>query len=90
MNNSVCYIWRVLNKDAIPFLEAVAPYVVVKKEQVELALLYPLTSADGKNYGGRHNPIPDEVHDRRMDIGQKLRGIRASMKTASTVQDTDA
>lgn len=90
MNNSVCYIWRLLNRDAIPFLEAVAPYVVVKKEQVELALHYPLTSADGRKYGGVTNPLPDEVHDRRMEIGQKLRDIRASMKTASTVEDVDA
>jgi len=87
MNNSVCYIWRLLNKDALPFLEAIAPYVVVKKEQVELAVQYPFTSADGRNYGGRHNPLPDEVHNRRMEIGRKLRDIRASMKTSSVVRE---
>ena len=87
MNNSVCYVWRVRNKDAIAFLEAIAPYVVVKKEQVELALQYPLTSTDGRKYAGPYNPLPDEVHNRRMEIGQKLRDIRASMKTASAVRE---
>ena len=87
MNNSVCYVWRVRSKDAIAFLEAIAPYVVVKKEQVELALQYPLTPADGRKYAGPYNPLPDEVHNRRMEIGQKLRDIRASMKTASAVRE---
>lgn len=87
MNNSVCYMWRVRSKDAIAFLEIIAPYVVVKKEQVELALQYPLTLADGSKYAGLHNPLPDEVHNRRMEIGQKLRDIRASMKTASVVRE---
>jgi len=87
MNNSVCYVWRVRSKDAIVFLEAITPYVVVKKEQVELALQYPLTAADGRKYAGSHNPLPDEVHNRRMEIGQKLRDIRASMKTASIVRE---
>ena len=87
MNNSVCFVWRVRSKDAIAFLEVIAPYVVVKKEQVELALQYPLTSADGRKYAGPYNPLPDEVHNRRMEIGQKLRDIRASMKTASVVRE---
>ena len=87
MNNSVCYVWRVRSKDAIVFLEAITPYVVVKKEQVELALQYPLTAADGRKYAGSHNPLPDEDHNRRMEIGQKLRDIRASMKTASIVRE---
>jgi hypothetical protein len=87
MNNSVCYMWRVRSKDALAFLEAIAPYVVVKKEQVELALQYPLTSADGRKYAGHYNPLPNEVHNRRMEIGQKLRDIRASMKTASVVRE---
>jgi hypothetical protein len=86
MNNSVCYVWRVRSKDVIAFLEAIAPYVVVKKEQVELALQYPLTPADGRKYASPYNPLPDEVHNRRMEIGQKLRDIRASMKTASVVR----
>ena len=87
MNNSVCYVWRVRSKDAIAFLEAIAPYVVVKKEQVELALQYPLTPADGRKYASPYNPLPDGVHNRRMEIGQKLRDIRASMKTASAVRE---
>ena len=87
MNNSVCFVWRVRSKDALVFLETIAPYVVVKKEQVELALQYPLVSADGRKYAGPYNPLPDEVHNRRMEIGQKLRDIRASMKTASVVME---
>lgn len=87
MNNSVCFVWRVRSKDALVFLETIAPYVVVKKEQVELALQYPLVSADGRKYAGPYNPLPDEVHNRRMEIGQKLRDIRASMKTASVVRE---
>lgn len=36
----ICWEWRKHGKSAIPFLKALQPYVVVKKEQVVLGLEY--------------------------------------------------
>lgn len=91
-NQSVAYIWSVRNAGAIKFLEAISPYAVVKKEQIDVALTYPLTDPNGPIYRGRRIGITDEVHNQRLAIGQRLRDIRAGMKTArdSTEEGVDA
>ena len=78
---SVQYRWVVRNENAAAFLRLIAPYVIVKKEQVDVALQYPMVNAEGKKYGGRHNPIPDEVMQARLSVRTLLQNIRASMKT---------
>jgi len=52
----------------------------VKREQIDVALDYPLSAPNGKKYGNVSNPIPDDVQDYRVAIAYKLRGIRSSMK----------
>lgn len=78
---SVQYRWIVRNEAAMQFLRAIEPYVVVKKEQVQAALKYPLYSANGKKFGNTANPIPDDVMAARLAIRELLQKIRADMKT---------
>jgi hypothetical protein len=79
--HSMAYIWSVRNKTAMEFLAAIYPYTVVKKEQIEVALTYPMAEADGSVYRGQRSGISDELHNQRLAVGQKLRDIRASMRT---------
>jgi hypothetical protein len=83
---AVQYTWSVRNHNAIEFLKKIVPYAVVKKEQIELALTYPMFDSRGKKYGNRGNPIPDNVWQKRIEIKDGLRNIRASMKTAARVR----
>lgn len=78
---AVQYRWSVRNEKAAAFLEAILPYVVVKKEQIETALKYPMKSSDGRKYGSATNPIPDAVMEARLALRKMLQDIRASMKT---------
>jgi hypothetical protein len=77
---AVQYRWIARNEEALVFLKAIEPYVIVKKEQVEAALKYPLYNETGKKYGGR-NPMPEEVMQARLALRTMLQDIRASMKT---------
>ena len=83
---AVQYTLTYSNQEAHNFLKAIAPYSVVKKEQIDLALTYPLYDATGKKYGNKSNPLPDDVWERRLTIRDELRGIRASMKTPARVR----
>jgi len=78
---SVQYRWSVRNEKAIAFLKAIQPYSVVKASQIEVALKYPMYSADGRKYGNKTNPIPDAVMQARLDLRKMLQDIRADMKT---------
>lgn len=78
---SVQYRWSVKNDDAIRFLKQIQPYCVVKKEQVDVAINYPTKSSDGKKYGSKANPIPEEVMQARLQMRKFLQSIRSSMKT---------
>jgi hypothetical protein len=83
---AVQYTWSVRNQNAIEFLQKIEPYSVVKKEQINLALTYPMFDSRGKKYGNKGNPIPDDIWKKRLDIKDGLRSIRASMKTAAKVR----
>lgn len=78
---AVQYRWSVRNEKALQFLQAIEPFVVVKKEQVQAALKYPLYNKDGRKYGNIANPIPDNVMKARIDLRAMLQKIRADMKT---------
>ena len=78
---AVQYRWGVRNEAALQFLREILPYTVVKKEQIEVALQYPLYNTEGKKYGSPRNPIPDEVMQTRLGIRADLQHIRAGMKT---------
>jgi len=71
----------VRNESALQFLRIIEPYAVVKKEQIQAALKYPMYSPDGRKYGNSSNPIPNDVMQARLALRQCLKDIRASMKT---------
>jgi hypothetical protein len=55
IKNSGCvYQWDISNAKALPFLEAICPYVKVKKSQVDLAIQFQKTK------GGRGIPLNSE------------------------------
>jgi hypothetical protein len=83
---AVQYVLAYSNQEAYDFLKAISPYVVVKKEQVDLALKYPLYDARGKKYGNKGNPLPEKVWQHRLSIRDGLRNIRAGMKTPARVR----
>lgn len=78
---AVQHRWTVRNELALQFLRAIEPYAVVKKEQIQAALKYPMYSPDGKKYGNSSNPIPDHVMQARLALRQCLKDICANMKT---------
>ncbi len=77
---AVQHRWVTRNEEAAEFLQKVKPYLVVKKEQAEIALTYPLRASNGRKYGNKSNPIPDEVMEARLAVRQMLKNIRADMK----------
>jgi hypothetical protein len=83
---AVQYTWSVRNQNAIEFLRKILPYSIVKKEQIELAVTYPMFDSRGKKYGNIGNPIPEDVWQKRVEIKDRLRSIRASMKTPARVR----
>ena len=83
---AVQYTWHVSNENAVNFLRIIQPYTVVKRTQIDLALQYPLYDAEGRKYGSLARPMPDDVWQKRIDIRDGLRNIRASMKTPATVR----
>lgn len=85
---SVQYRWITRNEEAMAFLFAIKPYVVVKKSQVHAALAYPLKSDDGKKYGNSGNPIPDEVMQARLSLRLFLQELRAGMKTPAKTTES--
>ena len=78
---AVQYTWSARNEKAIEFLKAIRPYAVVKADQIDTALEYPMYSPDGRKYGNKSNPIPSDVWGKRLDLRLKLQDIRANMKT---------
>lgn len=71
---AVLYTWRLANWSAMIFLNAVYPYTVVKRKQVELALTYPIGPR-------RISRLSQEMAERRMHIMNQLRVLRAEAKT---------
>ncbi len=78
---AVQHRWVARNETSLAFLKAIEPFVVVKKEQVQAALKYPMRSSDGRKYGNASNPIPDDVMQARVALRTMLQNIRSSMKT---------
>jgi len=84
---AVQYRWITRNEEALQFLRAIEPFVVVKQSQVKAALEYPLRADNGKMYGRPGNPIPEAVMQARLDLRMVLQDIRKDMKTpAKTVE----
>lgn len=72
---------------AAEVLKAIQPYLIVKRDQVAVALQYPLTDDSGRKYGNTHNPIPEEVQAERLRIQEELVRLKAVGKTMAVRVD---
>jgi hypothetical protein len=68
-----CYRWRITGMASLPFLQAVCPYVRIKKDQVDLAIEF-VASMRKANLG----PVSmgDEVNERRFFIHNRLKELK--------------
>lgn len=71
----LCWRWKSTSSVAYEFLKAIQPYVVVKADQVELALTWPCPNKKFNGVG-----IPDDVRETRRNIMYGLREIRNAKK----------
>jgi hypothetical protein len=69
--------WKATSAEAHAFLQAIQPYVVVKAEQVRVALDFP----DVGVRFCRSRPMPEDVRVARRNVMHTLRSIRAAQKT---------
>jgi len=77
---AVQHRWVVRNEAALAFLRTIAPYVVVKRDQVAAAAQYPMYDANGRKYGSRKSPLPDAVFSARLALREALKRMRAESK----------
>ena len=68
--------WKASSVEAHAFLKSIEPYVVVKAEQVRVALEFP---AVGTRFCV-NNPIPEHVRAKREQVMIALRSIRQAQK----------
>jgi hypothetical protein len=75
----LCWRWKTTSIDAFSFLQAIEPYSIVKKEQIQIALKWP---DPGKQYRGTYNAIPDDIRASREAVMYALRAVRQRHKIA--------
>lgn len=63
-----CYTWRLSGPHALKFLQDIAPHVIIKKEQVDLALQFPV--------GAHRRIVTPEVAALRADIYLRLKAMK--------------
>ena len=68
--------WKASSTEAFKFLELVQPYVVVKADQVRVALEFPEV---GVRFC-RQNPVPEYIKRKREQVMLALRDIRQASK----------
>lgn len=68
--------WKSSSTEAFKFLEGIQPYVVVKADQVRIALEFP---GIGVRFC-RQNPVPEDLKRKREQVMLALRDIRQSSK----------
>jgi hypothetical protein len=71
-----CYRWRVVSVSALKFLEVMLPYVLIKKEQVVLAIQFAKTLRH-ENLGSIG--MGPEVNSLRMGICNRLKELKHSV-----------
>lgn len=67
--------WKAESSVAYNFLRAIEPFVVVKADQVRIALTWPEPT---ERYNGRG--VPEEVRSARREIMHRLRDVRTAQK----------
>lgn len=63
------YVWEVRKPETLPFLEELHPYLVVKKEQCEIAIKFR------KTFGHKKCPLPKEIYDIRIKLYEQMKHL---------------
>lgn len=86
IGEQLCWQWRLGPRAAEMFLRQVLPYLIVKREQAEVALTFRATIAtergQHKTHGGRFvgfessHPVTADIETRREELRQKLSSLK--------------
>jgi len=68
-----CYRWRITSAPALSFLNAIQPYVRIKKEQVDLAIEF-IGTLRKENLGSI--PVDGLISGRRFQIHNRLKELK--------------
>lgn len=68
-----CWRWRITSAPSLVFLEAIQPYVRIKKEQVDLAIQF-IKTIRKDNLGS--TPMDDDICEQRVHINNRLRDLK--------------
>lgn len=69
------YKWMINNHNAIPFLERVKPFLLLKKEQAQICIDFH--NEIQKNKYSRTNKIPKEEFERRDKIHEQMKSLNS-------------
>lgn len=83
------YDWKLASNQAHEFLEIIAPYLILKKEEAEIAVEFGTTFyIIGKR--DTRNGVKSEVLAKRKELHDKIRQVRSRRHdTAYAVRETD-
>jgi len=74
------YHWSIVAQQAIPFIKAIRPYLILKAEEADIAIELQQHIIDRRKdmYGGKRgrNPLSDEVLAHRESLRQKIRNLK--------------
>jgi hypothetical protein len=82
-----CYRWYLAGRDQMRnLLKTILPYCLIKKPQMEIALVYLETVKDTNAYFGFNNRITPEVFKKRDEILNELQRMKRVHLTDSLVE----
>ena len=64
------WYWEVTGKNLCALLKACYPYLIIKKEQAEIAFAFQ--KLIGKGFGGPNNPLNKANFDQRLELKNRL------------------
>lgn len=83
--HKLCYKWGLTQQQAEDFLKEILPYLIVKKEQAELALL--LRQTVDVNNRRNHNGLPDKVKNFREVCWYKMRRLNSNVNQSQRLSE---
>ena len=76
-HHKIAYRWRLTTNDAENFLRKIYKFIIVKKEQVDIALEYQeYIHSIKKRFGGRYSKMPPEEICKREVYFMKLKELK--------------
>ena len=80
-NESYIYRWKIVSKSAQKFLTLIYPFILIKKEQVKLALEFEEMRSKYLNTHTVFKKITDEELQNRIEIKDKLKKLKKEYTT---------